>query len=657
MKQLDKLPPSDDLDDDDDYDVMGSDPFRERWHHRVFGTGFWLFDAVRFWLVWPVVSIGHVLGFAMATLGMRWAMLMDRLMRIWHRFWFHAIEFLQIEGMRRSVHELQDKAARSVDDVRHRIEDQTVRSSWFRSALERLHSLRVKAVVRWYDFLESARQSPLTNLITLPLRWCTHAGFAISDFATGWLFTRNYRHLLFGIPAMLMMLPLGYCAVRLPFHTDAVKIKHYRRAADAAIAAEDFESAELYFRKLRQLGGEHDQMIFRAALLAEEKGDLATAFAEMRRIAPLDEPGHLNAHAWIAQALSSKKFALESDAETLRVMESHVRHAITLSPDEASFRFWLAELLLGSDRKEEAVRTLESVNPKQLGWRTRALMADLYLRLGHNQEARDTALPVARHFQSQAKDEQRLSVDDYLSWAAALEIAGHVGEAIDVLVAGVDQHPDASALRSTAHQVGLAHFDHVQPRTARELELKLQVLNMLFDIGVDPTTVLDRAVRLYSLPGARETVAHILQQYRKEHGTFPPKTLRLLGDVSLTNGKKSTAVKYYAAAYKADNQQHAAANNLAVIYSQNDQYLDDALRLANAAITVQPENPHYLETRGQIYVKRKQWREAIADLHRALNAMPNNPKIHASLAQAYEATGQAEAARLHRQQADRLTPK
>ncbi len=77
-----------------------------------------------------------------------------------------------------------------------------------------------------------------------------------------------------------------------------------------------------------------------------------------------------------------------------------------------------------------------------------------------------------------------------------------------------------------------------------------------------------------------------------------------------------------------------------------------ATKLAEKAVAMEPANPHYRETRGQILLLRERWAEAIHDLEIALNGMPDSKAIHQSLAVAYQQMGQIEAAQIHRRLAN-----
>ena len=94
----------------------------------------------------------------------------------------------------------------------------------------------------------------------------------------------------------------------------------------------------------------------------------------------------------------------------------------------------------------------------------------------------------------------------------------------------------------------------------------------------------------------------------------------------------------------------ALMNNLAwCLAHANPPQNERALRLAQAAVAANVDNPEFLDTRGEILLRLGRWREAVADLERALPQARAKRRIHRSLATAYRELGQMELAESHRQ--------
>jgi tetratricopeptide (TPR) repeat protein len=570
-----------------------------------------------------------------------------------------------VDSVRRQVSSLKDTAARSVDDLTFSVREHTTHSSWMRRLRARLAAIGTRIRYTWLDFLAWAERSWFTRVITAPLRWLTRASHTIGDFMVGWVWTRQYRHLLFGIPAILLVMPLAYCAVRLPFYTPQAKARHYRRAANEALAAADYNSAELYFRKLAQLGDVHEQVTWRAALLAEEQGELDEAYRQMRQIAPLNEPGMPEAHLWIAQRITFGD--LESDnPQAQELIEQHVRHAMARQSAEPIMNVLLARVYFSTGRLEEAESLLDKTRLTDLPWRARVGAADLYAQLGQLERGRALASGAVAHFNDQQLAGAELTVDDYLSWAAAVELEGHTGEAVEVLFTALEAKEsdagdeatttsEADAASQRLHEaiadLGMAHFDNYPVRSTKDWDARLQLLERLLPVLPDPEPALQRLVQLTMLPEVSERAEGALQ-IQQQAGPLPAAVEKTRGDVAIIKGDLDEAREHYQLAVDRDPNTHSALNNLAYLMANREPIdLQQAMTLADRAVELEPENPHYLETRGQILIQLGRWPDAVADLTIALNGMPTKREIHTSLARAYEELGEHETARLHAAQA------
>jgi tetratricopeptide (TPR) repeat protein len=148
------------------------------------------------------------------------------------------------------------------------------------------------------------------------------------------------------------------------------------------------------------------------------------------------------------------------------------------------------------------------------------------------------------------------------------------------------------------------------------------------------------------IPAAKKVVELVAKSPRTQSAI-----LEAAGTAAAEAGNYDQAKTYLQDAVKKDPKNASAWNNYAFIVSQGGKpEYQDALQAVNKAIEILPEEYHFRETRGQILVNLKKWKEAIPDLEFAVNGMPTSPEIHAALALAYEAIGEDQLARLHRQQ-------
>ncbi len=124
----------------------------------------------------------------------------------------------------------------------------------------------------------------------------------------------------------------------------------------------------------------------------------------------------------------------------------------------------------------------------------------------------------------------------------------------------------------------------------------------------------------------------------------------LLGNITYELGDRQTAEHYYNKALEQDTDNAAAMNNLAYLIALDTQRLNEAERLCEKALALQPENPNNLDTMGFILLQQNQSRKAAEWLEKARDLgqrlpLASRTLIHEHLALAYLGDGQEHLAR------------
>jgi len=97
-----------------------------------------------------------------------------------------------------------------------------------------------------------------------------------------------------------------------------------------------------------------------------------------------------------------------------------------------------------------------------------------------------------------------------------------------------------------------------------------------------------------------------------------PGTAGVLAGVSAEQrGDTAEAIRQYESALREGEHSGVAANNLAWLYAVQGIQLDRALTLAEKADALMPGNPDVLDTMGFVYLRRREYSEAITILHKA----------------------------------------
>jgi tetratricopeptide (TPR) repeat protein len=120
--------------------------------------------------------------------------------------------------------------------------------------------------------------------------------------------------------------------------------------------------------------------------------------------------------------------------------------------------------------------------------------------------------------------------------------------------------------------------------------------------------------------------------------------------------KADEAEKAYRRALEVDPSAPVAANNLAYIYADRNQNLEEALALARAAADRLKDNAAVLDTVGWVYYKKGQADLAIPQFQASVGKDPRNPLYHYHLGLAYVTQGDRANAKRALDEALRLNP-
>jgi len=123
-----------------------------------------------------------------------------------------------------------------------------------------------------------------------------------------------------------------------------------------------------------------------------------------------------------------------------------------------------------------------------------------------------------------------------------------------------------------------------------------------------------------------------------------------------SQNKIDDARKRYEAIVNADPTAAVAANNLAWLYQEAGDKLDDALRLAQSAASRLPESSEVQDTIGMIYIKKELPALAVPAFEKSVEKAPDNASYHYHLALALSKAGSAQRARQAAEQAIKLKP-
>jgi tetratricopeptide (TPR) repeat protein len=147
----------------------------------------------------------------------------------------------------------------------------------------------------------------------------------------------------------------------------------------------------------------------------------------------------------------------------------------------------------------------------------------------------------------------------------------------------------------------------------------------------------------------RPALLELGRKLRKEReSSFDADDYLYWSSVFRQNGANDEAREYLENSLRLAPDNSVAANNLAnLLYKVEPKDLNRALALIEKVLVRDPGNVVFVETRGQILSIMGRDEEAVRDLVRSLEAYPDVPEIHESLARSYRRLGSTRLADFH----------
>lgn len=372
-----------------------------------------------------------------------------------------------------------------------------------------------------------------------------------------------------------------------------------RKRLDASVAQDPKDIATRSMRAIligeQALGGELDKAIEEFRLVADQspdnpvirfqlgraclrRGRLEEARAAFQQAAQMRER-YLPPRLGLAQvALAMKQY---------RVALRHVDEVLAYDPGNPAVRILRAAASTGLRNFGDARGELLRLRNEAPG------SADVQIQLGLvaiGEKKYAEAVEIFRKLHQPGRNDLRPLeglVEAYLAQK-------HSNMAIELLKTELERTPASGPLRwalaSTALQAGDLNL------AAEQYGALLAQNNRAPDLHV-------RIADVWARKGDVERAIRHLEQARALDGS-DPSPLPLLGQLLTERGQMEEALTTYRRLLQLRPNDPFAMNNLAYLLAEMDRDLDEALRLAKAALQKVPQHPNVSDTIGLIYLKR-----------------------------------------------------
>ena len=334
---------------------------------------------------------------------------------------------------------------------------------------------------------------------------------AVGGFFFAWLATRRYKQMLWGLPVLIVLMPIaGAVAWGVTWGRESVATQ-YRLGREEARTAQDQGRLALCERKLEQLGERSDIGDFKAALALASDGELDEAYLRMQELAPAGSAKFAAAHHWILVRLLSNELPMEN-AERLRLAGVHLEHLKTLGfkgPELDLLRaIWLAQ-------NEKLAEAADLLKPLVTRMRLAAMQRfEIDVKLNRADDAREDARALRSHFAEVKRRDETLTSDEYLAWSQAELLLGNTADWSRVVREWLSLHPDIPAARQSVAKLDLQELNEIlQSPQAAPAELTERLIEVA-RLADNPTALDPLVANLYSSQRRVPALAEMFEQLK-----------------------------------------------------------------------------------------------------------------------------------------------
>ena len=482
------------------------------------------------------------------------------------------------------------------------------------------------------------------------------------QFIGRWFKSRTYSLLIGGIPAILLSGILFAFLVRIPFNTRPKKITQYTGAVNQAIKDKDSVAAELYHRRLSQLGGMNEYNVYKAALFEYERGNHQEAHKKIKSLAPMtgELPGYGPAHSLMARWILSGEIKLPSN-QVVPTANAHITRALMRNESDAIARVARAEILTRTGRISSAISELEKV-----GRRIPSIslaVVELYLSQGDLDSAKKTLRNVDSYYTDQEAQGVELDPMGYIYWTQAKLLLGEFDEADRLFKKAANEHGDDENLRGRALDYFAIMAELSKGPTQQSAERTIGYIRQGLKLSPGSRAMLSKLVKMSGGKDEAAALAAKELDTMLKSDNVPDILWSMAGTMAAGNGDYEKALPLLLKGAKLNPDDALTLNNAAWVQLQlvdknttdGREKLTNALRMADQALSMIPDRSIFHETRGQILLALEKPTEAIKALEASLNGTETpTPEIHEALAKAYSRLNNSGVAEMHLDAARRL---
>ncbi len=398
-----------------------------------------------------------------------------------------------------------------------------------------------------------------------------------------------------------------------------------------------------------------------AEALANEE-DMEGARKAMEELAPLESGGDVRAHWWLAKDLLTR--GKDADGEKTKASKgaalsgatSHLEEVVERDEANTEAIALLAQAYVLSRDLPSAFRLIDekgSALPQ-----LHLMGADLAAGLGDRRRRDRYGVAASAHFKRVCSDpdlEGAARQQARFRWAWAELALENFGEAREIIRESLSGQPNDQEKRSWELLLLQSWLGLIQAELAAgsgDSEVIVLLEEAAGELGCRRELVeVAGAVASRSGNTLGVELGLFYERMAENEGDLAEEVA--LGSLALALDRTDDGLAHLERAISWDPEHVVALNNLSygLAFLVQPPEIERALELIDRAVAAGRGGGQLpfncWETRGQVLAKAERWAEAVPNLERALNGMRGHIGIHRTLAQAYDALGQAALAEQH----------
>ncbi len=425
---------------------------------------------------------------------------------------------------------------------------------WFRDWQKRL------------KFKYGTRQSKwrlVGTILLSPFRWLGSAFSAIFRGLVAWWTSRQWRRLLWGLPAFFVACSCATVLLLAKGNTKVGLSQTYSAAGQSAVQRKDWKRALLFLERAVELGRRDNALMYDLAIAADALKDESRKIAVLRQLAPDTHAAYAPAHLWRAtQLLSSDLISKEVAAQA----ERQLKFALSLDPDNPNANAFLGDLYFQAGIWKSAVDHLSKA--RQNGFKYRLMLSKATAAAGNVNNARSIAEDVLRTANEELQ-KQPSDLDARLAAGEAALLLERFSDAVRILEEGLRIHEQPVLHQSLA--LVLIHWsDDMLRKSPDNRPQAFRLLASAIEQNPSEFVLFDRILKLLRAEDQTAAEAESFLQENLIKGNAPGLSHLILGTAAFEEGNTAEAGAHLEQAFRLLPNGTIVANNFAWFLLHSD---------------------------------------------------------------------------------------